>query len=134
MNYNGFFIFLPTIFSAIYCADFKVTVHTADVYLAGTDGEIGIQFVNGLLVSSFYNLDKPQTYKDCERNKTDVFMIHGPAFDQITGITLAFFPRGPTPEWLVDYVHVEMPRGRIYRFKLNQWFNVTTKQHFPVRN
>jgi hypothetical protein len=84
---------------------YDITIHTANVNYAGTDGNVSLR-VNGASGStSFMRLD--DSADNYERNRTDHFLRSDVNVGQIRSVTIYFDPLGgANAEWLPDRVTV----------------------------
>ena len=96
---------VPATATSATAVGYDITIHTANVPYAGTDGDIWLR-VNGTNGSTQYWLldDSADNY---ERNRTDHFVRSGVNVGLIRSVTINFNPLGgANADWLPDRVTV----------------------------
>jgi PLAT/LH2 domain len=95
----------PAAAHAAFSIGYDITIHTANVNYAGTDGDVYLR-VNGSLGSTDYiRLD--DSNDNYERNRTDHFVRSAAYVGRIVSVTIKFDPLGgANAEWLPDRVTV----------------------------
>jgi hypothetical protein len=116
--------------------DLKVTVHTSDRFLAGTDAQVqvGFQLRNGRGTPG-YNLDGPDSH--FERGSTDTYNVH-PDFDWsfLEGICVGVTNSdGAGDAWHAGWIEVVNPTVTTgiygYKMKVDAWLEDESDSGYP---
>jgi len=84
---------------------YDITIHTANVNYAGTDGDVYLKVTGTTGSTGYIRLD--DSADNYERNRTDHFVRSGPNIGSIRYVTIYFDPLGGAhAEWLPDRVTV----------------------------
>ena len=84
---------------------YDITIHTANVNYAGTDGDVYLKVTGTTGSTGYIRLD--DSADNYERNRTDHFVRSGPNVGSIRYVTIYFDPLGGAhAEWLPDRVTV----------------------------
>ncbi|MBN2739222.1 MAG: hypothetical protein JXR70_19745 [Spirochaetales bacterium] len=102
--------------------DYEVTIHTADVFGAGTNADVFVTLYGECGNSSETELDKPG-YNDFERNDTDSYnVVASMDLGTIRSVKIRHDNSGSGSGWKLDYLRVRNTRtGQSWNFSCNRW-------------